>query len=178
MDLTKDFWYDKSYDPTINFRCYHKCYIPRNFKVIGDNDKEMRQHLFVMANNTVTMKVYDKIYELKKNDRCPESLKGKYIMRYEVSLKREAFLKKFNLNRKASLYDMLLAGYESIEDTIDDYLNNMFPFSGKVMRYEKAKKQIESNMKNSDLSTYCSLYPHASFNKSAASDSSCSVSPA
>ena len=72
-------------------------------------------------------------------------------MRYEVSLKREAFLKKFNLDRKDSLYKMLHTGYEHIEVTIGDYIAKMFPFSGKIVRYEKAKKQIESKVPDSLL---------------------------
>ena len=72
-------------------------------------------------------------------------------MRYEVSLKREAFLKKLDLDRNDSLYKMLLAGYEHIEDTIDDYLSKMFPFSGGITRYAVAKKHIESSMVDSLL---------------------------
>ena len=151
MDLTKNIWDIKIFAMTHYIHCFHKCFIPRHFKVVRVSDKEIRQRLFVMKNDTVTVKAYDKIYELKKSDRCPESLKGKYIMRYEVSLKREAFLKKFNLDRKDSLYEMLHTGYEHIEDTIDDYLDKMFPFSGKIVRYEKAKQQIESNVEDSGL---------------------------
>ena len=151
MDLTKNIWYDKGHDMTPEIRCFHKCYIPRHFKEIGSNNKETRKHLFVMANDTVTVKAYDKIYELKKNARCPESLRNKSILRLEVSMKREAFLKKFDLNRDTSLYKMLLAGYENGKDIIGDYLDKMFPFSGEVVQYKKAKKKIESHMADSLL---------------------------
>lgn len=57
------------------------------------------------------VKLYDKIHELKVNGRCPEKLQNKSILRAEVGLKREAFLKKFDLDRKASLYKMLRKGY-------------------------------------------------------------------
>lgn len=105
----------------------------------------------MMKNDIVAVKAYDKIYELKKNGRCPKSLEDESIFRYEVSLKREAFLKKLNLDRKASLYEMLLAGYEKGRKILDGYYDKMFPFSGKVVRYEKAKKQVKSNIEDSFL---------------------------
>lgn len=146
MDLTEDNWYDKHQDLTSIIRNYHKCFIPRHFKVVNSDDKEIRKRLFVMRNDIVTVKVYDKIYELKKYGRCPKSLEDENILRYEVSLKREAFLKKFGLDREAPLYEMLLAGYEHGEELLADYHRKMFPFSGKIVRYEKAHKRIESDI--------------------------------
>ena len=73
-------------------------------------------------------------------------MKDETLLRLEASLKREAFLKKLSLDRKDSLYEMLLAGYEHGEEILDDYYSKMFPFSGKIVRYKKAKKQIESNI--------------------------------
>ena len=102
-----------------------------------------------MKNDTVEVKAYDKIYELKEDDRCPESLKDEAILRLEASLKREAFLKKLNLDRKTSLYEMLLIGYEHGKEILDDYYDKMFPFSGKIVRYKKAEKKIESGIADS-----------------------------
>ena len=151
MDLTKNVWYDKDYDLTSVIRCFHKCFIPRQFKEISSKDKETKKHLFVMKHDTVTVKVYDKIHELMTNDRCPEPLKNKSVLRLEVSLKREAFLKKLDLDRDAALCEMLVAGYKNGENILDDYLDKMFPFSGKVVQYKKAKKKIESNVPDSLL---------------------------
>lgn len=151
MELTKNNWDIKRFAMTHYIHYFRKCFIPRHFKVIYGSDRETRRRLFEMKNKTVAVKAYDKIYELKKNGRCPESLKGKTILRTEVSLKREAFLKKLDLDRKDSLYEMLIAGYEHIEDTIDDYLSKMFPFSGGITRYAVAKKYIESSMVDSLL---------------------------
>ena len=66
MDLTENVWYDKGYDLTPVICCFHKCFIPRHYKETGSTDRETRKHLFVMANDTVTVKAYDKIYELKE----------------------------------------------------------------------------------------------------------------
>lgn len=145
MDITENIWYDKNHDLSPLIRYFHKCFIPRQFKVISGGNKETRQHLFAMKNNTVAVKAYDKIYELKENNRCPKLLRDESILRFEVSLKREAFLKKLNLDRTASLYDMLFAGYENGQEIISDYCNEMFPFSGRIVQYEEAKKRIESN---------------------------------
>lgn len=151
MDLTKNHWCGKGYDVTPDIRYYRKCFIPRRFEAVHYSDKETKRHLFVMKNDTVAVKAYDKIYGLKKNGRCPKSLEDEGILRYEVSLKREAFLKKLDLDRKASLYEMLLAGYENGMDILDGYYNKMFPFSGETVRYEKAKKQIESKVQDSHM---------------------------
>ena len=148
MDITTNKWGKKDFDITPIIHFYHKCYIPRHFKALNIEDKNTRKHLFVMTNNTVTVKAYDKIYELKKNDRCPKSLKDKSILRFEVSLKREAFLKKFDLDREASLYEMLRAGYEHGAEIMKDYYDKMFPYRGVNVQYDTAKKLIESSIKN------------------------------
>lgn len=145
MDVTKNMRPGEGYDVTSVLRCYHKCLIPQHFKVINANDKETKKHLFVMKNDTIAVKLYDKIYELKENHRCPESLKKEFILRFEVSLKREAFLKKLHLDREASLYKMLLAGYEQGKEIMDDYNAKMFPFLGNIVKYETAKKRIISS---------------------------------
>lgn len=95
-------------------------------------------------------------YNIKKHGKMDRSLftvrPGRKLYNPDdISLKREAFLKKFNLNRNDSLYEMLLTGYENIEDTTGDYKAKKFPFSGVFTRYAKAKKQIESNVKDSNL---------------------------
>lgn len=145
MDLTANIWYEKGHDLAPHIRCFYKCFTPRRFKVISGR-KGKRRYLFVMKNNTVAVKAYDKIYDLKDHNRCPKSLRDESMLRFEVSLKREAFLKKLNLDRKASLYDMLLAGYESGRDILSDYYGEMFPFSGCIVQYEKAKEHIETSI--------------------------------
>ena len=146
MDLTRNFWYDKGFDVTPLIHICHKCFISRHFEAKDSKDKDEQKHLFEMTNKTVTVKVYDKIYELRKNDRCPKSLKDESVLRYEISLKREAFLKKLDLDRKDSIHEMLLAGYDRGEEILDDYYSKMLPFLGKILRYDGAKKQIESNI--------------------------------
>lgn len=151
MDITENIWYDAGYDVTSNIRYIKRGIIPRDFTVIASKDKDVNKHLFVMKTGEITVKAYDKIFELNQNDRCPKSLKDESILRLEVSLKREAFLKKLDLDRKNSLYEMLRAGYENGRDILDDYYHKMFPFSGKIVRYEKAKKIISDKVADNIL---------------------------
>ena len=142
MDITENRWCGKGYDVTRNIHIFKKSFIPRNFKTVVSKDGDVNAHLFTIKSNRITIKVYDKIYELKQNDRCPKSLEDESILRFEISLKREAFLKKLDLKRTDSLYEMLHTGYENGRDILDDYYDKLFPFSGKSVRYEAAKKLI------------------------------------
>ena len=99
----------------------------------------------------VVVKVYDKIHELKENDRCPKSLKDEQILRFEVSMKREAFLRKLGLERDAPLYEMLRAGYDQGKDILADYQEKIYPFAGEIVKYDAAKKLIHGKVKDSSL---------------------------
>ena len=61
-------------------------------------------------------------------------------------MKREAFLKKLGLDRKASLSDMLYAGYENGEEILRSYIHKIMPFSGRFVKYNEAKLLIENKI--------------------------------
>jgi len=151
MDITENRWCGKGYDVTRNIHIFKKSFIPRNFKTVVSKDGDVNAHLFTIKSNRITIKVYDKIYELKQNDRCPKSLEDESILRFEISLKREAFLKKLNLERTDSLYEMLHIGYENGRDILGDYYNKIFPFFGKAVCYKAAKKMILEKVSDSIL---------------------------
>ena len=125
MDITENRWCSKGYDVAQNIYIFKKSFIPRNFKTVVSKDGNVNAHLFTIKSNRITIKVYDKIYELKQNDRCPKSLEDESILRFEISLKREAFLKKLDLKRTDSLYEMLHTGYENGRDILDDYYDKL-----------------------------------------------------
>ena len=63
-------------------------------------------------------------------------------------MKREAFLKKLDLDRKDSLYEMLRAGYDQGEEIIAGYQEKMYPFTGEVVLYDKAKRLIQEKVED------------------------------
>ena len=106
--------------------------------------------------DTVAFKAYDKIYELQKNHRCPAKLAGKKLLRIEVSLKREAFVKKLRLNRTDDLHTMLKAGYDAMEDIILDYLHKLFPCTGRHLSFNEAIRCIQaSDLKEKQKEKMC-----------------------
>ena len=132
--------------------CYRKGLIPRNYQRHNSKDKEEKRHFYAIYTNKIMFKLYDKIYELEQNDRCPKELKGDKILRYEISMKREAFLKKLGLDRKDTLYDMLNTAYNDGKDMIDEYLDKkLHPFPNRWASYETAKKKIKSGIKSQKL---------------------------
>ena len=124
MDLTMNLWLSNDADLPELIRLFKKAKLPPSFKRCKGKNREINRHCFVMNCHTVAFKAYDKIYELQKNHRCPAKLAGKKLLRIEVSLKREAFVKKLKLNRTDDLHTMLKAGYDAMEDIILDYLHN------------------------------------------------------
>lgn len=156
MDVTLNEWGDSSYDPVTKIRQFRKGIIPKGFEVIPNKDKKLNPYLFMVKSkrknskksSSVIVKAYDKVHELKTNHRYPKKLKDENILRFEVSMKREAFLKKLGLNRDASLYEMLRSGYDQGEALIADYQGKMYPFTGEIVSYEKAKKTIQEKVKD------------------------------
>ena len=146
MDITENHWHDVSHDIPRDIRIFKKGYCPRNFEAVKNQSSGIKKRLFIIKSRKITIKAYDKIYELQQNGRCPESLKNQSILRWEVSMKREAFLKKLNLDRKDSLYKMLRTGYEQGQDILHDYFEKILPFSGDIVSYAEAKRRIQNGV--------------------------------
>ena len=164
MDITQNDWGSSGYMPTEIIRQFRKGIVPPNFKVYPNNNKALNPYLYVIESKRkkskkseipktgrVVVKVYDKVHELEKNGRCPKSLKDEQILRFEVSMKREAFLKKLDLERDVPLYEMLCAGYDQGKDILADYQEKMYPFPTKIVSYVVAKKLIQEKVKDSSL---------------------------
>lgn len=94
-------------------------------------------------------KVY--IYKLAQNNLHLKKYRDKKILRLEVSMKREAFLKKLDLKRKDDLYTMLKAGYDNVYTTISDFLDKLFPARGIHLPYPEAEKRIQKCKLDSDI---------------------------
>ena len=149
MDLTADLYFDKSADIPSLIRLFRKSMIPRHYKRRELKGKE--DHFFELSTKKISFKIYDKIYELTQNDRCPQKYRDRKILRLEVSLKREAFLDRLNLGRKDDLYTMLKAGYGHIRDEINYFLDKLFPARGIHLPYPEAEKRIQECKLDSDI---------------------------
>ena len=148
MDLTADLYFNKSADISSLIRLFRKSMLPRHYK---RGELEGKQdYFFQLATKKISFKVYDKIYELEQNDRCPKEHRKQKVLRLEVSMKREAFLDRLNLNRKDDLYTMLKAGYDHVSDEIDYFLDKLFPSHGTHLPYPEAKKAIQKSKLDPD----------------------------
>ena len=158
MDLTMNLWLSNDADLPELIRLFKKAKLPQGFKRCKGKNREINRHCFVMNCDTVAFKAYDKIYELQKNHRCPAKLAGKKLLRIEVSLKREAFVKKLRLNRTDDLHTMLKAGYDAMEDIILDYLHKLFPCTGRHLSFNEAIHCIQrSGLKEKQKEQMCFL---------------------
>lgn len=148
MELTMNIWLDDDADLPALIRTFWKSNLPHHFKRVPLEDKNKRDvnhHYFCARAGDVTIKAYDKIYELNKFHRCPKKLCGRKLLRVELSIKREAFLKKLDLDRTDSKLEMLCAGYKSGEELLADYLLKLFPCSGAHVRYKDAQKALNED---------------------------------
>ena len=152
VDVTMNVWFDDGTDLCPIIRSFEKSKLPRDFE-IRDN-----QHGYFCCGargGTVTVKAYDKIRELSERGHLPKSFKGKTMLRIEVSMKREKFIKEFGLERDASLFDMLTVIYEQGQTVIAKYLEKLFPVASDHYTYKatisaiekKAKKNLRPNMR-------------------------------
>lgn len=154
MELTCNIYFDEDTDITEIIRLYQKSCIPQNFKSVtlhDPNDPNVNDHCFEIKTNSIIFKAYDKVYELKRNNRCPGKLKKKKILRLEVGLKRKAFLKKFNLTPNDSIPTALKTGYAQILPEIDHYLHKLFPCTAKHIKYDAARSILQKADIPSDL---------------------------
>ena len=148
MDLTVDIRFSEDTDLSSLIRLFRKSMRPRHYKRRELGGKE--DYFFEFSAKEISFKVYDKIYELKQNDRCPQTYKKRKILRIEVSMKREAFLDKLDLKRKDDLYTMLKAGYDSIGTVINHFLDKLFPAQAAHLPYPDAERVIKKSKLDSD----------------------------
>lgn len=149
MDLTVDIRFSEDTDLSSLIRLFRKSMRPRHYKRRELKGKE--DYFFELSTKKISFKIYDKIYELTQNDRCPQKYRDRKILRLEVSLKREAFLDRLNLGRKDDLYTMLKAGYGHIRDEINYFLDKLFPARGIHLPYPEAEKRIQECKLDSDI---------------------------
>lgn len=73
------------------------------------------------------------------------------VIRLEVSLKREGFLKKYPLERTDSLFTKLKAGYDKSNDIIEKYIKKFNVLYNEEIYYNWAVKRIKKNVDDASL---------------------------
>lgn len=144
VDVTINLWFDDGTDLCPMIRLFEKSRLPSGFELY-DN-----QHGYFCCgtkSRTVVIKAYDKIRELSERGHLPKKLKGKSLLRIEVSMKREKFIKEFGLSRDASLFDMLTVIYEQGQTLIIKYMEKLFPVISKHYTYKATISAIEKKAK-------------------------------
>ena len=158
MDLTLNLWLSDDADLPELIRLFKKAKLPKHFKSHSLNDPDIDRHSFAMRCSTVAFKVYDKIYELQKNHRCPDELADKKLLRIEVSFDREAFIKKLKIKRTEDLHAMLKAGYDAMDEILLNYLLKLFPCTGRHLPFGEAIRCIQrSGLKEKQKEQMCFL---------------------
>ena len=145
MDLTINIWFEDDTDLVEIIRLFSKGKVPNSFKRKDYGTPEETSHCFTANSHTVTLKAYDKVYDLNRFGRCPPELRGQKILRVEVSLKRDAFLQKLHLDREDDLHTMLKTGYQSVRPILQKYLKRLFPCSGPHRTFAETLDRIQSS---------------------------------
>ena len=148
MDLTVDLWFSRDTDLSSLIRIFRKSMLPRHYKRREIEGKQ--DYFFEISTKELSFKVYDKVYELAQNDRCPKKYRKEKILRLEVSMRREAFLEKLGLKRKDDLYTILKAGYDNVCTVIREFLDKLFPADGMHLPYPEAERKIQQSKLDSD----------------------------
>ena len=148
MDLTVDLWFSRDTNLSSLIRIFRKSMLPRNYKRREIEGKQ--DYFFEISTKELSFKVYDKVYELAQNDRCPKKYRKEKILRLEVSMRREAFLEKLGLKRKDDLYTMLKAGYDKVCAAMREFLDKLFPADGMHLSYPEAERKIQQSKLDSD----------------------------
>ena len=148
MDLTVDLWFSRDTDLSSLIRIFRKSMLPRHYKRREIEGKQ--DYFFEISTKELSFKIYDKVYELAQNDRCPKKYRKEKILRLEVSMRREAFLEKLGLKRKDDLYTMLKAGYDKVCAAMREFLDKLFPADGMHLSYPEAERKIQQSKLDSD----------------------------
>ena len=148
MDLTVDLWFSRDTDLSSLIRIFRKSMLPRHYKRRELEGKQ--DYFFEISTKELSFKIYDKVYELAQNDRCPKKYRKEKSLRLEVSMRREAFLEKLGLKRKDDLYTMLKAGYGNVCTVIREFLDKLFPADGMHLSYPEAERKIQQSKLDSD----------------------------
>ena len=151
VDVTINLWFDDGTDLYPIIRLFEKSKLPSGFEIY---DNEHDYFCCGTKSGTLIVKVYDKIRELSERGHLPKSLKGEIMLRIEISMKREKFIKEFGLSRDASLFEMLTVIYEQGQTVIAKYLEKLFPVASDHYTYKatisaiekKAKKKLRPHM--------------------------------
>ncbi len=149
LDLTMNIWMPKDGLLEEYIRFFHKGICPSHFQNI--TQKCEREQFYMIASQTIAVKAYDKAYELQKRRRYPEECSQRRLLRLEVSLKRDALLRKLGVSREAGYEKVLKKGGKRGTEVIAEYLKQVFPSCATHRSYSESKKRVEETVKDLKL---------------------------
>ena len=146
IDMTTNLWFREEIDLREIVRIFRKGNLPRYYKAV-----KKKPTYFVCATKDSAFKVYDKVEELKNGNRCPKRLYDDHILRLEVSLRREALLRKLPLNRKDSSFQFVDTAYVNAEKMIYRLVDQLDPVMASHYRFPDAVSKIQRLARDKDL---------------------------
>ena len=145
VDVTANLWFDQDTQLEPLLRLFRKADVPNGFT------RNKEQAGFCINSGNVTIKAYDKLRELEDRGHLPKKLKNEVLLRVEISMKRGKFLKVLELDKDASLCEMLDTACRKAPKLINDYLEKLFPASAGHLRYDDAKQTIIDQVKKKKM---------------------------
>lgn len=146
IDMTTNLWFQEKIYLREIVRIFRKGNLPRYYKAV-----KKKPTYFVCATKDSAFKVYDKVEELKNSNRCPKRLYDDHILRLEVSLRREALLRKLPLKRKDSSLQFVDTAYVNAEEMIYRFVDQLDPVMASHCRFPAAVSRIQRFVRDKDL---------------------------
>lgn len=154
LDLTTDIYFPADTDLALMIKILRKSLGSNRYCQVYFDDSEANRHSCEFALSAsikkkqspqVVFKAYDKIYELQKSNRCPKEDQKKKILRLELTLCREALLKRLKIDRKASQEDILHEAVKHQKKIMKKVWHLLSPCSSDYVRYNQATKEIQNS---------------------------------
>lgn len=146
IDMTTNLWFQEKIYLREIVRIFRKGNLPRYYKAV-----KKKPTYFVCATKDSAFKVYDKVEELKNSNCCPKRLYDDHILRLEVSLRREALLRKLPLKRKDSSFQFVDTAYMNAEEMIYRFADQLDPVRARHYKFPDAVSKIQRFVRDKDL---------------------------
>ena len=148
IDLTCDLLFDPDVDLTEIIRLFRKSYRPRYFKEDYSSLKGQKidkNYCFRIHSKHISITAYDKSYDMIRKGYRKKNSKYNQVLRIEISLDHEGYKRKLGAKqiKELSYDEILFQAYTELPDILQSYMKKIFPCSGKILPYEKAKAIIE-----------------------------------
>lgn len=120
------------------------------------------KHSYRIKNRRAEFTAYDKIYEMRQGNRCPDELNETHILRIEAELNRDALLKRLDRGEICSNENVLKSTEKNAVEILVSFLERMQVGTGNHVRYYDAesrisKAKLEGKLKDRMLYLICKI---------------------